>query len=57
MLDFALTPGQIALQQKASEFALKEVLPMAISNFLRIGRALFNQSTERGISSEGRGNK
>ena len=29
MLDFTLTPEQIALQQKAREFALQEVLPVA----------------------------
>ena len=29
MLDFTLTPEQIELQQKAREFALKEVLPVA----------------------------
>jgi acyl-CoA dehydrogenase len=29
MLDFRLTPEQLALQQKAREFALKEVLPVA----------------------------
>ena len=29
MIDFTLTPEQIALQQKAREFALKEVLPVA----------------------------
>jgi acyl-CoA dehydrogenase len=29
MLDFTLTPEQLALQQKARKFALKEVLPVA----------------------------
>ena len=29
MLDFRLTPEQLTLQQKAREFALKEVLPVA----------------------------
>ena len=29
MLDFTLTPKQLALQEKARNFALKEVLPVA----------------------------
>jgi len=29
MLDFSLTPEQIKLQQKAREFAKKEILPVA----------------------------
>ena len=29
MLDFTLTPEQLALQKKARDFALKEILPVA----------------------------
>ena len=32
MLNFGLTPEQLEIQKRAREFALKEILPVALSN-------------------------